>query len=114
MLVENSVEDEGLLPGPVCVQRVLRVLIRVHEHHHLGAGRGRGQQKGRSQQRQRGRRLHALHRDQGFVSLVLSQQPGCCTVPTAPSTAILPLFTSYSGVPPTGGGRLEEWGCLGP
>lgn len=40
MLVENNVEDEGLLPGPVCAQRVLGVLTGVHEHRHLGAGRG--------------------------------------------------------------------------
>lgn len=44
MLVENSVKDEGLLPGSVCAQRVLGVLSGVHEHHHLGTGReGRGQ-----------------------------------------------------------------------
>lgn len=37
LLVENSVEDEGFLPGALCAQRVLGVLVGVHEHHHLGA-----------------------------------------------------------------------------
>lgn len=56
VLVEHNVEDESLLPRPVCAQRVLRVLAGVHEHHHLGTVRGGGRLPGQAEEPRPGSR----------------------------------------------------------
>lgn len=87
VLVKHDVEDEGLLPGPVCVQCVLRVLAGVHEHHSLGAVRGRARRRGRSQNQGGGRTPGLASTLRGIQGLGpdLGRAAGLCAHPQAAS-----------------------------